>query len=49
VLYPPDLINQLRVFAVLAQFRLQYDRGIDLQIIGPAPGPFQASSGAPSQ
>jgi phage tail sheath gpL-like len=27
VLYPPDLINQLRVFAVLAQFRLQYDRG----------------------
>ena len=29
VLYPPDLINQLRVFAVLAQFRLQYDRGID--------------------
>jgi phage tail sheath gpL-like len=47
VLYPPDLINQLRVFAVLAQFRLQYDRGIDLQIIGPASGPFQASSGAP--
>ena len=29
VLYPPDLINQLRVFAVLAQFRLQYDRGLD--------------------
>src|SRR4030095_16880295 len=28
VLYPPDLINQLRIFAVLAQFRLQYDRGI---------------------
>ena len=28
VLYPPDLINQLRVFAVLAQFRLQYDRGV---------------------
>lgn len=28
VLYPPDLINQLRVFAVLAQFRLQYDRGL---------------------
>lgn len=26
VVYPPDLINQLRVFAVLAQFRLQYDR-----------------------
>ncbi|HVG51160.1 MAG TPA: phage tail sheath subtilisin-like domain-containing protein [Xanthobacteraceae bacterium] len=34
VLYPPDLINQLRVFAVLAQFRLQYDRGIDREIIG---------------
>jgi phage tail sheath gpL-like len=33
VLYPPDLINQLRVFAVLAQFRLQYDRGVDLSII----------------
>jgi phage tail sheath gpL-like len=30
VLYPPDLINQLRVFAVLAQFRLQYDRGVEL-------------------
>ena len=30
VLYPPDLINQLRVFAVLAQFRLQYDRGVDV-------------------
>jgi phage tail sheath gpL-like len=29
VLYPPDLINQLRMFAVLAQFRLQYNRGID--------------------
>lgn len=25
VLFPPDLVNQLRVFAVLAQFRLQYD------------------------
>lgn len=24
VLYPPDLVNQLKVFAVLAQFRLQY-------------------------
>lgn len=24
VLYPPDLANQLRIFAVLAQFRLQY-------------------------
>ncbi len=32
VLYPPDLINQLRIFAVLAQFRLQYDRGLDVQI-----------------
>jgi phage tail sheath gpL-like len=49
VLYPPDLINQLRIFAVLAQFRLQYDRGIDYQIIGQAPSPFQASSGAPAQ
>jgi phage tail sheath gpL-like len=29
VLYPPDLINQLRVFAVLAQFRLQYNAIID--------------------
>jgi phage tail sheath gpL-like len=47
VLYPPDLINQLRIFAVLAQFRLQYDRGIDLAIIGQAPPPYQASSGAP--
>ncbi|SAL20706.1 bacteriophage Mu tail sheath family protein [Caballeronia cordobensis] len=24
VLFPPDLVNQLRIFAVLAQFRLQY-------------------------
>lgn len=24
VLYPPDLVNQLRMFAVLAQFRLQF-------------------------
>ena len=46
VLYPPDLINQLRIFAVLAQFRLQYDRGIDTQIIGQPTPPFQASSGA---
>jgi len=38
VLYPPDLINQLRVFAVLAQFRLQYDRGLDNEIIGPPVG-----------
>ena len=29
VLYPPFLINQLRVFAVLAQFRLQVDAGLD--------------------
>jgi phage tail sheath gpL-like len=29
VLYPPDLINQLRIFAVVAQFRLQFDRGFD--------------------
>jgi hypothetical protein len=34
------------VFAVLAQFRLQFSRGIDEAIIGPAPPPFQASSGA---
>ena len=34
VLYPPDLINQLRVFAVLAQFRLQYNRGVDTTISG---------------
>lgn len=33
VLYPPDLVNQLRVFAVLAQFRLQFDRGVDLALI----------------
>jgi len=33
ILYPPDLINQLRVLAVLNQFRLQYNRGIDTQII----------------
>ena len=33
VLYPPDLINQLRVFAVLAQFRLQYNRGVDTEIL----------------
>jgi phage tail sheath gpL-like len=24
VLYPPDVINQMRMFAVLAQFRLQF-------------------------
>jgi phage tail sheath gpL-like len=33
VLYPPDVVNQLRIFAVLAQFRLQFDRGIDTAII----------------
>jgi len=44
VLYPPDLINQLRIFAVLAQFRLQYDRGIDTEIIGTAPPPFNAAN-----
>jgi phage tail sheath gpL-like len=37
VLYPPDLINQLRIFAVLAQFRLQYDRGLDTLITSPSP------------
>ncbi|TYL87436.1 phage tail sheath C-terminal domain-containing protein [Bradyrhizobium cytisi] len=46
VLYPPDLINQLRIFAVLAQFRLQYDRGVDTQMIGPTQPPFNAASGA---
>ena len=46
VLYPPDLVNQLRIFAVLAQFRLQYDRGIDTQIIGATSPPFNAASGA---
>lgn len=33
VLYPPDLVNQLRIFAVLNQFRLQYSRGIDQAIL----------------
>jgi len=32
VLYPPDLVNQLRIFAVLAQFRLQFNRGVDTVI-----------------
>lgn len=32
VLYPPQLINQLRVFAVLAQFRLQTNAQIDTGI-----------------
>jgi phage tail sheath gpL-like len=45
VLYPPDLINQLRIFAVLAQFRLQYDRGIDTAIVGVPQPPFNAASG----
>ena len=38
VLYPPDLINQLRVFAVLAQFRLQYNAAIDASAAGAAIG-----------
>ncbi|MFH0298356.1 phage tail sheath C-terminal domain-containing protein [Bradyrhizobium sp. 31Argb] len=46
VLYPPDLINQLRIFAVLAQFRLQYDRGIDNVIIGQNQPPYNAASNA---
>ncbi len=33
ILFPPDLTNQLRVFAVLAQFRLQYSRGIDVSML----------------
>jgi phage tail sheath gpL-like len=33
VLYPPDLVNQLRIYAVLVQFRLQYNRGQDLEIL----------------
>ena len=33
VLFPPDLVNQLRIYAVLVQFRLQYNRGQDLEII----------------
>ena len=44
VLYPPDLINQLRVFAVLAQFRLQYDRGLDATITNTG-STTQAASG----
>lgn len=48
VLYGPDLINQLRVFAVLAQFRLQYDRGVDTQIIGPNPGTIGMTGIIPS-
>ena len=45
VLYPPDLINQLRVFAVLAQFRLQYNRGLDATIGNTGVGTAQAASG----
>lgn len=33
VLWPPDLVNQLRVYAVLVQFRLQYNRGQDAEIL----------------
>jgi len=33
VLWPPDLVNQLRIYAVLVQFRLQYNRGQDAEII----------------
>jgi phage tail sheath gpL-like len=46
VLYPPDLINQLRIFAVLAQFRLQYDRGVDAEIIGTGAQFFSGSNQA---
>ena len=46
VLYPPDLINQLRIFAVLAQFRLQYNRGIDVEIIGQTGTGLVGSGGA---
>jgi phage tail sheath gpL-like len=48
VLYGPDLINQLRIFAVLAQFRLQYDRGVDTQIVGPNPGTIGMTGILPS-
>jgi phage tail sheath gpL-like len=37
VLFPPALMNQLRIFAVLAQFRLQYNAGIDTLIVAPSP------------
>ena len=46
VLYPPDLVNQLRIFAVLAQFRLQYSRGVDVEIIGQSGLVRSASSSA---
>jgi phage tail sheath gpL-like len=48
VLYGPDLINQLRVFAVLAQFRLQYDRGIDTQILGVNPSTIGVTGTLPT-
>jgi phage tail sheath gpL-like len=48
VLYGPDLINQLRIFAVLAQFRLQYDRGLDTQILGPNPATIGVTGVLPS-
>jgi phage tail sheath gpL-like len=48
VLYGPDLINQLRIFAVLAQFRLQYDRGVDTQILGPNPATIGMTGVLPS-
>lgn len=32
VLFPPDLVNPLIIFAVLAQFRLQYNRGEGLEV-----------------
>jgi len=40
VLYPPDLINGLRLFAVLAQFRLQYNRGVDTTLTTAQIGTF---------
>ena len=45
VLYPPDLINQLRVFAVLAQFRLQFDRGLNDLITSAGSGAQVAAGG----
>jgi len=49
VLYPPDLINQLRIFAVLAQFRLQYNRGLDVEIIGQQIGQIGVTGTLPPQ
>src|SRR6185312_3745291 len=37
VLYPPDLVNQLRIFAVLAQFRLPSTRAVDTLIAAYTP------------